>query len=89
MQALEEEEDGEEETVEFIPIDSVDMTGEEEESDSEEQQPSSPIVSPKRTGQKQTKKTSITPDLSEKHLMQLHAVDSFAESLDIYSFSCI
>lgn len=39
---------------------------EEEESVSDEQ-PSSPIVSPKRSGQKQAKKTSITPVLSKSN----------------------
>lgn len=42
------------------------MVDEEEESVLEEQ-PSSPIVSPKRTGQKQAKKTSITPVLSKSN----------------------
>lgn len=39
---------------------------EEEESVSDEQ-PSSPIVSPKRSGQEQAKKTSITPVLSKSN----------------------
>ena len=42
------------------------MVDEEEESVLDEQ-PSSPIVSPKRTGQKQAKKTSITPVLSKSN----------------------
>ena len=67
-QALEEEQDGEEETAEFIPIDSIDEAEEEEESDSEEQ-PSSPVYSPKKTSQKPTKKTSITPVLSKNNLV--------------------
>lgn len=68
LQALQEERDGEEETAEYIPIDSVDLTGEEEESGPEDQ-PSSPIVSPKRTGQ--AKKTSITPVLSKNNLLPI------------------
>lgn len=67
-QALEDEQDGEEETAEFIPIDSIDVAEEEEESDSEER-PSSPVNSPKKTGQKPTTKTSITPVLSKSKLI--------------------
>ena len=69
MQALQEERDGEEETEEYIPIDSVDMTGEEEEESGPEEEPSSPIISPKRAGQ--TKKTSITPVFSEINLLPI------------------
>ena len=83
-QALEEEQDGEEETAEFIPIDSVDLDGEEEENDIEEQQPSSPIVSPKGTGQKPAKKTSITPVLSKINLIwKLFCVISWFGSLPL------
>ena len=42
------------------------MVDDEEESVLDEQ-PSSPIVSPKRSGQKQAKKTSITPVLSKSN----------------------
>ena len=68
MQALEEDNDGEEEPAEFIPIDSVDLTGEEEEEESDIE-PLSPVIStisPKKTGQK---KTSITPVLSKINLL--------------------
>lgn len=67
LQALEQEEDVDEETAEFIPIDSVDLTGDEEEDEAEEEI-SSPLTSPKRNsvGQKQAKKTSITPVLSKE-----------------------
>jgi len=71
-QALEQEEDVDEETAEFIPIDSIDLTGDEEEDaadqEDEEQLLSSPLTSPKRSesvAQKQAKKTSITPILSK------------------------
>lgn len=71
LQALEQEEDVDEETAEFIPIDSVDLTGEEsEEEETEvEEQLSSPLSSPKSTGLKQAKKTSITPVLSKDMCM--------------------
>lgn len=64
---MEQEEDVDEETAEFIPIDSVDLTGDEEEDEAEEEL-SSPLTSPKRNsmGQKQAKKTSITPVLSKE-----------------------
>lgn len=64
LQALEEEKDDEEETAEFIPIDSVDMQGEEEVgSETEQASPVVSTVSPKRTALQ--KKTSITPVLSK------------------------
>jgi len=72
-QALEQEEDLDEETAEFIPIDSVDVTGDEDEdvTGDEEQLLSSPFTSPKRESgsQKQAKKTSITPVLSKIRLL--------------------
>lgn len=72
-QALEQEEDADEETAEFIPIDSVDLTGDEDEDTAEEEQLLlSPLTSPKRDSsmaQKQAKKTSITPVLSKKTLL--------------------
>lgn len=71
-QALDQEEDVDEETAEFIPIDSIELTGDEEEDaadqEDEEQLLSSPLTSPKRSesvAQKQAKKTSITPILSK------------------------
>lgn len=68
-QALEQEEDVDEETAEFIPIDSIDVTGDEDEdvTGDEEQLLLSPFTSPKRESgsQKQAKKTSITPILSK------------------------
>lgn len=69
---MEQEEDVDEETAEFIPIDSIELTGDEEEDaadqEDEEQLLSSPLTSPKRSesvAQKQAKKTSITPILSK------------------------
>lgn len=66
---MEQEEDVDEETAEFIPIDSIDITGDEDEdvTGDEEQLLSSPFTSPKRESgsQKQEKKTSITPILSK------------------------
>ena len=68
-----EEEDVDEETAEFIPIDSIDVTGDEDEDviGDEEQLLSSPFTSPKRESgsQKQEKKTSITPVLSKLRLL--------------------
>lgn len=69
---MEVEKDYEEETSDFIPIDSVDLTGEDDEDDSEEQPSASPIASPQR--QKQPKKTSITPDLSKHICYQLFSL---------------
>ena len=43
---MEVEKDYEEETSDFIPIDSVDLTGEDDEDDSEEQPSASPTASP-------------------------------------------
>ena len=43
---MEVEKDYEEETSDFIPIDSVDLTGEDDEDDSEEQPSASPIAFP-------------------------------------------
>lgn len=71
---MEVEKDYEEETSDFIPIDSVDLTGEDDEDDSEEQPSASPIASPQR--QKQPKKTSITPDLSKHICYQLFSLPS-------------
>ena len=69
---MDQEEDVDEETAEFIPIDSIELTGDEEEDaadqEDEEQLLSSPLTSPKRSesvAQKQAKKTSITPILSK------------------------
>lgn len=69
---MEVEKDYEEETSDFIPIDSVDLTGEDDEDDLEEQPSASPIASPQR--QKQPKKTSITPDLSKHICYQLFSL---------------
>ena len=70
---MEQEEDVDEETAEFIPIDSIDVTGDEDEdvTGDEEQLLSSPFTSPKRESgsQKQEKKTSITPILSKLRLL--------------------
>lgn len=69
---MEQEEDLDEETAEFIPIDSLDVTGDEDEDvtgDEEQTVLSSPFASPKSGSQKQAKKTSITPILSKLRLL--------------------
>lgn len=83
---MEEEKDNDDETSEFIPIDSVDLTGEEDE-DEVEEQPSSPFSSPQR--QKQAKKTSITPDLSKHRSYQLFACSLELRSVINSIDSCI
>ena len=69
---MEQEEDVDEETAEFIPIDSIDVTGDEDEdvTGDEEQLLSSPFTSPKReSGSQKQEKTSITPILSKLRLL--------------------
>lgn len=83
---MEQEEDVDEETAEFIPIDSVDLTGDEEEDEAAEEELSSPLTSPKRNsvGQKQAKKTSITPVLSKEAF--LSCTVEFPEENNFFSY---
>lgn len=93
LQALEKEEDADEETAEFIPIDSADLSGDEEEDETDET--SSPLTSPKRNsvGQKQAKKTSITPVLSKQTCLSFTVIFSAADKTFTYvywiPFSCL
>ena len=94
---MEQEEDVDEETAEFIPIDSIDVTGDEDEdvTGDEEQLLSSPFTSPKRESgsQKQEKKTSITPILSKlkflPYTVEFPAKDLPETDIQWFEFVCL